>query len=133
MQKFLLVDDDEIFHLLGIRTLQSIGLTDNQIQTALNGRQALEIFNNPGGKLPDIILLDLNMPIMNGFEFLEVFGKLSVEKRNDAKIVVLTSSDNPLDIERAMKLGATQYLTKPLTEDMLCTVLEMPKATIIAT
>lgn len=132
MQNFLLVDDDEIFHLLGIRTLQRAGLTDNQIQTALNGRQALEIFNNPGSKLPDVILLDLNMPVMNGFEFLEVFGKLSEEKRNDAKVVVLTSSYNPVDIERAMKLGATQYLTKPLTEDMFCAVLERHKVTIVA-
>jgi CheY-like chemotaxis protein len=60
---------------------------------------------------------------MNGFEFLEVFRTLSVEKRNSAKIVVLSSSNNPVDIARAMKLGATQYLTKPLTEDMLSGVL----------
>jgi CheY-like chemotaxis protein len=123
MQNFLLVDDDKIFHFLSIRTLQCIGFTNDQIQTALNGREAMEILNNPASKLPDIILLDLNMPIMNGFEFLEVFRTLSVEKQNGAKIVVLSSSDNPLDIERAMKLGATQYLTKPLTEDMLSGVL----------
>jgi CheY-like chemotaxis protein len=132
MQNFLLVDDDEIFHLLGIRTLQRVGLTENQIQTALNGRQALEILNRPGSKFPDVILLDLNMPVMNGFEFLEMFGKLSVEKRNDAKVFVLTSSYNPVDIERAMKLGASRYLTKPLTEDMLCAVLEMQKAVVAA-
>jgi DNA-binding NarL/FixJ family response regulator len=60
---------------------------------------------------------------MNGFEFLEVFGKLSDEKRNDAKIVILSSSHNRMDVERAMRLGATQFLTKPLTEDMLSTVL----------
>jgi CheY-like chemotaxis protein len=123
MQNFLLVDDDKVFHLLGIRALQRIGFTNDQIQTALNGKEAMEILNSPGSKLPDIILLDLNMPIMNGFEFLEVFRTLSVEKRNSAKIVVLSSSNNPVDIARAMKLGATQYLTKPLTEDMLSGVL----------
>jgi CheY-like chemotaxis protein len=123
MQNFLLVDDDKVFHLLGIRALQRIGFTNDQIQTALNGKEAMEILNDPGNKQPDIILLDLNMPIMNGFEFLEVFRTLSVEKRNSAKIVVLSSSNNPVDIARAMKLGATQYLTKPLTEDMLSGVL----------
>lgn len=123
-QNFLLVDDDEIFHFLGVRTLQRLGFSGSQIQTAMNGREAFDIINHPEAcKLPDIIFLDLNMPVMNGFEFLEIFMTLSLEKR--AKVVVLSSSHNPIDFERAMKLGASQYLTKPLTEDMLTSVLTM--------
>ena len=126
MHNFLLVDDEDVFHLLGIRTLQRIGFSSDQIQTALNGREALEIINNREiGESPDVIFLDLNMPVMNGFEFMEIFKTLSLEKRRGAKVIVLSSSSNPIDIERAMKLGATQYLTKPLTEEMLSGVLAM--------
>jgi ActR/RegA family two-component response regulator len=48
MQNFLLVDDDKVFHLLGIRALQRIGFTNDQIQTALNGKEAMEILNESG-------------------------------------------------------------------------------------
>lgn len=124
MKRVLLVDDDTIFQLLGTKTLNRIGFSDTNIQTAVNGRQALDIFNAPGdsGRLPEVILLDLNMPIMNGFEFMEAFQKLTPEKQQ-AKIVVVTSSGNPDDMQRAFKLGASEFLTKPLKDHELQAVL----------
>lgn len=123
-RNFLVVDDDEVCQFMGIRALLRMGFLDSQIQTALNGREAFEIINHPdSGKLPDVIFLDLNMPVMNGFEFLEIFKTLSLEKRN-MKIVVLSSSNNPIDMDRAKKLGATQYLTKPMTTEMLKPILQ---------
>jgi CheY-like chemotaxis protein len=119
----LLVDDDSIFQLLGAKALHRVGVSDTRIQKALNGKQALDILKDPGTPRPDIILLDLNMPIMNGFEFLEAFNKLNPSEKDDTKIVVVTSSASPFDIEKAKELGAIEYLNKPLQDDQLSAVL----------
>jgi CheY-like chemotaxis protein len=126
MKRILLVDDDIIFHMLNTKALNRIGFSNSNIQTAMNGKQALEIFNVPEnpGQFPDIILLDLNMPIMNGFEFMEAFQKLDLEKKQSVKIVVVTSSGNPNDIKRALNLGASEFLIKPLKDTELQTILE---------
>ncbi|HEV8512367.1 MAG TPA: response regulator [Cyclobacteriaceae bacterium] len=116
MKNVLLVDDDSIFNFLNERTLQSLGFV-NDIHTALNGKQAIELFNDYFGgskPLPDIILLDLNMPIMDGFSFLEAFRRLDLPGKDQVKVVIVTSSDSPDDIKRAKDLGVSQYLTKPL-------------------
>ena len=97
------------------------------IHTALNGREALDLFNSyyhGAATLPDIILLDLNMPVMDGFSFLEAFNRLEVPGKDRVKIVVVTSSHDPKDRERTMKLGVTDYLTKPLEQKKLQEVLE---------
>ena len=62
----------------------------------------------------DLVLLDLNMPIMDGFGFLDAFNKLEYPNKEKAKIIVLTSSQNSSDMERARKFGVTRYMTKPL-------------------
>lgn len=123
MKKVLLVDDDSIFQMLGAKTLNRIGYADHAILTATNGRQALDIMVQPGDTTkPDVILLDLNMPVMNGFEFMEAMQKLSVDQQR--KIVVVTSSGNPDDMKRAFRLGATEFLTKPLKDGELQAALE---------
>lgn len=121
----LLVDDDSIFQMLGTKALHRIGVNETRIQSALNGRQALEMLKDPGSPRPDVILLDLNMPIMNGFEFLEAFNKLTPLEKNDTRVVVVTSSADPGDIEKAKALGANEYLTKPLLDEQLTAVLKV--------
>src|SRR5688572_11852772 len=96
----LLVDDDSIFQLLGTKALHRVGVSDTCIQKALNGKQALDLLKDPGNPRPDIILLDLNMPLMNGFEFMEAFNKLNPLEKDDTKIVIVTSSASPSDIEK---------------------------------
>jgi CheY-like chemotaxis protein len=119
----LLVDDDSIFQMLGTKALQRIGVRDAHIQKALNGKQALELLLKPDIPWPDVILLDLNMPIMNGFEFLEAFNKLTSAENDDTRVIIVTSSANRMDIEKARGLGAIEYLTKPLMDDQLSAVL----------
>lgn len=127
MKNVLLVDDDDIFNFLNAKTLQSLGFV-NDIHTALNGKQAIDLFNDYFGgskPLPDIILLDLNMPIMDGFGFLEAFRRLDLPGKDQVKVVIVTSSDSPDDIKRAKDLGVSQYLTKPLEAASLRKALMM--------
>lgn len=121
----LLVDDDSIFQLLGTKALHRVGVTDTRIQKALNGKQALEILKNPGTPRPDVILLDLNMPVMNGFEFLEAFNKLKPAEKDDTKVVIVTSSESDIDTRKAKALGAVEYLTKPLKDESLSAILKV--------
>lgn len=124
----LLVDDDSIFQMLGTKALQRVGIADAHIQKALNGKQALEMLLKPGTSRPDVILLDLNMPIMNGFEFLEAFNKLTPAEREATKVIVVTSSASHVDIEKAKELGAIEYLTKPLVDEQLSAILAAKQA-----
>jgi len=126
MKNVLLVDDDHVFNFLSSKTLQSMGFA-NDIHTVLNGKQAIDYFNDYFARskpLPDLILLDLNMPIMDGFGFLEAFRRLDLPDKDQIKIIILTSSDNSDDISRAKDLGVSQYLTKPLEEHSFRKALE---------
>jgi CheY-like chemotaxis protein len=126
MKNVLLVDDDNVFNFLSSKTLHNMGFV-NDIHTALNGKQAIDLFNGYFGRsksMPDIILLDLNMPIMDGFGFLEAFRRLDLPDKDQIKIIILTSSGNSNDISRAKDLGVNQYLIKPLEEHSFRKVLE---------
>ncbi|AYB34637.1 response regulator [Chryseolinea soli] len=127
MKNVLLVDDDAVFNFLSKKVVERLGVATD-IHTALNGREALDLFNSyyqGAMTLPDIILLDLNMPVMDGFSFLEAFNRLEVAGKERVKIVVVTSSHDPRDMERTKKLGVTDYLTKPLQQKKLQEVLEV--------
>lgn len=115
----LLIDDDEMCNFINKKHLEKSGKIHN-IHSALNGEQAIDLFNNyfQGTQaLPDIILLDLDMPIMDGFGFLDAFRSLHLPRIHDVKVVVLTSSDNPDDRTRASAYGIHDYLIKPLSAE----------------
>lgn len=123
----LLIDDDHICNFINKKALESLGFVKD-IHTALNGNEALQLFNNYYQGtivLPDIILLDLNMPVMDGFEFLEMFRSLNLPNKELVKIIIVTSSDNPADIARAKEFGIGRYLQKPLSKESLLNALEM--------
>lgn len=119
--KVMLVDDDEVSNFITTEILSNINLTDN-IEVATNGKEALEILTKDSEctiseekiDSPDLIFLDLNMPVMNGFEFLQAFRECDKK----VHVVVLTSSTNEKDIEEARKYPQVKYyLSKPLTAD----------------
>ncbi|SKC84139.1 response regulator [Ohtaekwangia koreensis] len=126
MKKILLVDDDQICNLISKKTLQRMGIV-NEVHTALNGEEAITLLNDyfKGAlSLPDVILLDLNMPIMDGFSFIEAFNRLKIPNKESMRIVIVTSSQNPNDISKARELGVTSFLTKPVTETNLRSAFE---------
>lgn len=121
-KNILLVDDDSIANFLIEKIVQSTGLAQN-IFKALNGKEALKFFDEEV-MLPDVVLLDLNMPIMNGFEFIQAFNLLNIKDKGNILIILVTSSSNPSDMERAKELGIRYYLTKPISaEDVKSIIL----------
>lgn len=119
MKNVLLIDDDSTFQFIGKALLKYVGIPPENIQSALSGKHAMDLLTSTGKSLPDLILLDLNMPIMDGFGFLDAFNKLEHPDKNKSKIIVLTSSHNAADMERVKKFGITKYMTKPLQEEAL--------------
>jgi len=125
----LLVDDDEIANFIHQSFLEEVNIAD-RILTAQNGREALQLIQQ--GKMevhgkPVLILLDINMPVMNGHEFLDAFNQLEPEKRQLFKVVVLSSSNNTTDVNRAYQKGAVGYLNKPLERAEINTLVDQLK------
>jgi CheY-like chemotaxis protein len=124
----LLVDDDHVFNFLTRNIINGFGFGD-KINVAMNGEEALKIIDELRGtsQLPDLILLDINMPIMNGFEFLEEFNKLSFKKKERMLIAIVTSSTEQEDIDRANLLGIKYFLSKPVRPGDISRLLEEEK------
>jgi CheY-like chemotaxis protein len=125
MKKILLVDDDAICNFLSMKTMERLGF-HNEIQTALNGKQALDVLKddyNIDHALPDVIFLDLNMPIMGGFAFLEALQKANLPGKEKMQIIIVSSSEDPEDIRRSKEFGISTYLAKPLRDESLMKVL----------
>jgi CheY-like chemotaxis protein len=123
MGAVLLIDDDDICNFLMTKALERLGAV-KEIRSVLNGKQAIDlILRTDNQNLPEIIFLDINMPIMDGFAFLEAYNDLALLNKQDTRIVIVTSSDSPSDRVRAQSLGVKDFLLKPVNEDKLKLVL----------
>lgn len=117
--RVLLVDDDEDDQLYFRDAINEVN-PDMQFDIANNGKEALDQIEIPPP--PDLIFLDLNMPIMNGYEFLKTV-KNSPEFKN-IPVVIVTTSKSKQDIEMSQKLGASLFFTKPSNFSLLCSKLK---------
>ena len=109
----LLIEDDTIEVMKLNRTIKSLQLKHRLVE-AKNGEEALEILNQKNN-LPDIILLDLNMPKINGIEFLRILKSDDILKY--IPTIVLTTSKNHKDVLECYKIGIAGYILKPLKYD----------------
>jgi|TARA_R110000868_G_scaffold32516_5_gene118251 CheY-like chemotaxis protein len=120
----LFIEDDAIETMKLQRTTVKLGLKHNIIE-AKNGEEALTVLNS-NSQLPDLILLDLNMPRMNGIEFLKILK--ADENFRYLPTIVLTTSQNRADLLECYRIGIAGYILKPLKyedyEDKLKKVLE---------
>jgi len=107
----LLVEDDAIDRMTVERALKEIRVT-NRLDMVGNGEEALEFLRDSGREKPGIILLDLNMPRMNGIEFLKVV-KADEELRR-IPVIVLTTSKDEQDRVDSFNLGVAGYMVKPV-------------------
>ena len=120
MNKVFLVDDDEDDQLLFKEAIELINPA-LQCDTATNGKIAFDKLKL-STSLPDIIFLDLNMPIMNGFDFL-----IQIKKENDLSKIpvgIFTTSNMVRDKELTKEFGARFFLTKPSDFQILCKKLQ---------
>ncbi|MCD0465143.1 response regulator [Flavobacterium sp. ENC] len=108
----LLIEDDELDIISVERSLKKLD-SDYVLHSAYNGIEALKMLRDVNlGLVPDVILLDINMPRMNGIEFLKVIRE--DEKLTDLKVFIMTTSSEGDDRLEAEKLGISGYIIKPL-------------------
>jgi CheY-like chemotaxis protein len=108
--KLLLLDSDRV---------ESISVTGN-------GQEAMDYIcrlKANGSKLPELIFLDINMPLMDGFEFLEACKRVGCFEDKAVRVIILTSSNHPKDISKAGALGITDYLIKPISEEAVLSTI----------
>jgi CheY-like chemotaxis protein len=126
LPSILLVDDDYTTSFLNTKLLQRLDAAEH-VLTAGNGREALEVLRThcqaPTPRCPTLILLDLNMPVMDGFEFLEAYQHLPSVQRQGQVIVLLTTSVSPRDLARVQDLPVAAFLPKPLTAEKVTQLL----------
>lgn len=127
LDQILCIDDDPIALMLIKKNIQKITFS-NEIVTAQNGQEALDFFkslndlqaNNTVHKQPQLIFLDLNMPVMGGWEFLDCFNNKEYSNFNHTKVIVLSSTIDPTDIEKSKAYPMViDFLPKPITTEML--------------
>lgn len=122
-KSILLVDDDKITNLVNTHAARSVPFIEN-IYTASDGAEALRMFSSSAVRpLPDIVVLDLQMPLMGGFEFLQSFQHLDFPGKKKIVFIIVTSSDDTSDKIRAKSFGIKHFLTKPVSIEELRSIL----------
>jgi len=113
----LLIDDDPVTNMLNSRLIQKLDLS-NHVEIATNGQEAVDYLRNcTDDKRPNLILLDINMPVMNGFEFMEMYEKEFAEDNECVILMMLTTSANSADLEKARAYNqVTEFMSKPLNK-----------------
>ncbi|MFS4467390.1 response regulator [Maribacter sp. 2210JD10-5] len=117
-----IIDDDDIYRYTITRNLKALNISQ-KVLIFTDGEEAINfMIDNVGNSqnLPDIIFLDINMPIMDGFEFIEEYVKLKPRVGKKILIYMVSSSVNPVDIERAEAISEiSDYLIKPIERNKL--------------
>ena len=126
LDSIFLIDDDPISNFLTERLLLKLEVSDN-VNIALNGIQALEMIEAicvDGKPCPELILLDINMPVMSGIDFLRLFKQKGFKGSEKTDIVILSTSTHHKDQKQITSMGVEHILQKPLTEAKLQKILE---------
>ena len=122
-----LVDDDKIFQLTASKTIRALQLSDNILQFE-NGEDALKYLvtnASNGDLLPDIIFLDINMPFVDGWMFLQDYASLKQNLSKEIAIYMVISSIDPRDIHRARSTpDVAEYVVKPLSKEKFIELLD---------
>ena len=125
--KICLIDDDEIYLFLMKKSFSAMGV-NNDVLSFLNGADALEELiklKNNHEALPSIIFLDINMPIMDGWEFLTEFRKVNANIIHEISVYIVSSSIASEDIEKSKTFPEiVEYLTKPVEIETLASILK---------
>ncbi|CAN5544192.1 response regulator [soil metagenome] len=122
----LLIDDDQVYLFAATKTIEATGLAGN-VEVCTNGLDALEYLKkiiDASAKLPDVIFIDINMPVMDGWEFLEEYKTLSNDIGSPIKIYILSSSVDKNDIMRSKEYNSViDYVVKPVYKEKFSEIL----------
>jgi two-component system, chemotaxis family, chemotaxis protein CheY len=122
-----LVDDDKIFQLTASKTIKALQLSSNVLQFE-NGEDALKYLVEHATRpdeLPDYIFLDINMPFVDGWMFLQDYAGFKQNLSKDISIFMVSSSIDPRDIHRAKSIPEVQeYVVKPLSKEKFIQLLD---------
>jgi CheY-like chemotaxis protein len=124
MKRVFLIDDDEVFVFLTKKIIERAGV-EVELTVFSNGQEGLERLTAIAGDkdlLPDVILLDLNMPVMDGWEFLNAFQKLSFAIR--IALYIVTSSISPYEVDRAKHIKEVkEFIVKPIAKEKFIEII----------
>ncbi len=123
LETILCVDDDPITLMLCKMVITKSSFS-NKIDTAKNGEEALKYFDSlllaKNLNKPQLIFLDLNMPIIDGWEFLDHFNTLKYSDFHQIKVIILSSTIDPEDLKKSKKYPMViDFLSKPISKEML--------------
>lgn len=118
----MLIDDNETDNFISKRIIEITQFAE-RVEVKISGQHALEYLSEHAeniSQLPDLIFLDINMPVMDGFMFLYEFENLPSAVQQKCRVIILSSSDNKRDIDKIINnKSVIQYITKPLTQNVL--------------
>lgn len=122
-----IIDDDHIFQFLAEKMAEGTDMV-NHIEVFPNGLKAIDYFKSAQDSpdyLPDIIFLDLAMPVMDGWDFLDEYLKIKPQLKKEIKIYILSSSNDPSDMERARKFEEiSEFVIKPVSKEKFVSLLK---------
>jgi CheY-like chemotaxis protein len=112
-----IIDDDIVSHFI-LTSIINLNKLADSILSFMDGEEAIQYFTNnktENEKIPDIVFLDVNMPIMDGWMFVEEYARIKKDITKKTVIFMVSSSVNPIDIERAGKISEiNDYILKPI-------------------
>lgn len=121
-----IVDDDSIFQFIAKKQIESIN-SENKIIIFSDGKDAIDFIDQniaDSNILPDIIFLDINMPVMNGWQFLNAYARFKIKIKKEIIIYIVSSSNNPDDSMKAKSIhDVADYIIKPITREKYVSVL----------
>ncbi|HPM29938.1 MAG TPA: response regulator [Chryseolinea sp.] len=122
----MVVDDDDLVHLISKKILSAYACISH-VYSAYNGKEALELLHRScegAIKIPAVVLLDLHMPVMNGFQFMEEVKQMDCLKGSKVVTVMFSSTIDPREIEQAQSLGIEYFFSKPIVMEKIETVFK---------
>lgn len=127
LSSILLIDDDPITNQLHRKLIEGFGVA-HQVEVVNDGEEGIQLLeqhiHNQKGKIPQLIFVDLDMPFMDGFQFLEAYQDLDFKNKSSVVVAVLTSSISRKDVNRAREFSVGAYIIKPLTKEKMMEIME---------